>query len=330
MSMQPQQFQLAAADGYPLVGHFYPASSANASAIIIVAGTTGVAQRFYRRFALYAANQGFAVVTFDYRGIGLSAPASLRGFQMDYRDWAQQDLQAVIDHLSTAQTGPVASDNAAANSANLDSANRNSADRNSAGLNPQGLPLCLLGHSYGGHALGLINNHQQLSAAYLFGLGAGWHGWMPRAEALKVWLLWHLVAPVLTRWQGYLGWSVLGMGEDLPLGAYQQWKRWCGYRHYFFDDPALPGLTQQFAQVTTPIKAVSALDDKWAPARSRDAFIKHYSASPRSYAEVSAAQLGCRQLGHMGYFRTEAQALWPDVLAYFRQHIETMTAPGER
>lgn len=283
---QPRQLQFSAADGYVLSGTFYPA--ADAGAIIIIASATGVPQRFYRRFAEYAASAGFAVVTFDYRGIGHSAPASLKGFQMDYRDWARLDLQAVVQRMSQ-----------------------------------HGLPLCLLGHSYGGHALGLLDNHQLLSAAYFFGLGAGWHGWMPAAERLKVLFMWHLVAPVLTRAQGYLGWSVLGMGEDLPLGVYQQWKRWCSFRHYFFDDNTYPELKQQFAAVNTPIKAVSASDDKWAPPRSRDAFIQHYSGSAFICQDVSPAESGCRQLGHMGYFRADAQSLWPDVLAYFRQHIQS-------
>jgi len=284
MTIQQQQLRLTAADGYPLVGTLYEAR--DAVAIIIVASATGVPQGFYRRFAEYAADTGFSVVTFDYRGIGLSAPDSLKGFEMDYRDWARQDLQAVVQHMRL-----------------------------------QGLPLCLLGHSYGGHALGLLQNHHLLKVAYFFGMGAGWHGWMPKAEALKVLLMWHLVAPVLTRWQGYLGWSVLGMGEDLPLGVYQQWKRWCRYRHYFFDDPAYPELKQQFASVTTPFKAVSAIDDKWAPPSSRDAFVQHYRASQFHCAEVTPSQLGCKQVGHMGYFRSQAQPLWPDVLAFFRAHL---------
>jgi hypothetical protein len=35
----------------------------------------------------------------DYRGIGLSAPRSLRGFEIDLFDWATQDCAAVIDFV---------------------------------------------------------------------------------------------------------------------------------------------------------------------------------------------------------------------------------------
>ena len=41
-----------------------------------------------------------------------------------------------------------------------------------------------------------------------------------------------------SRTTGYLAWSHLGMGEDLPLEVYRHWKAWCRYPHYLFDDPA--------------------------------------------------------------------------------------------
>lgn len=43
-------------------------------------------------------------------------------------------------------------------------------------------PLFLVGHSYGGQALGLTPNHQKVTAMYCFGTGAGWHGYMPFKE----------------------------------------------------------------------------------------------------------------------------------------------------
>ncbi len=231
------------------------------------------------------AELGLDVITFDYRGIGRSAPASLKGFDVDFRDWARKDLQAVVDKMRS-----------------------------------KTLPLFLLGHSYGGHALGLIDNHQHINAAYFFGTGAGWHGWMPKAERLRVQLMWHVVAPLITRVQGFLGWSKLGMGEDLPLGVYKQWKRWCGFPHYFFDDEQYPGMQDKFADVKTPIKAVNAIDDKWAMPRSRDAFVKYYQGSVRISEDINPKNLGLITIGHMGYFRRQSQVLWPDILNYFENH----------
>lgn len=78
-------------------------------------------------------------------------------------------------------------------------------------------PLFMVGHSYGGHALGVLPNHQLLDAFYVFGTGSGWRGWMPPLERLRIVLLWNLVGPLVTRWKGYLPFKRMGVGENLPL-----------------------------------------------------------------------------------------------------------------
>ncbi|WJG08572.1 alpha/beta fold hydrolase [Aliiglaciecola sp. LCG003] len=274
----------SATDGFKLIGRFYPSNSGTAKGTIIIASATGVPQGFYRRFALRATQSDFNVVTFDYRGIGQSAPASLRGFDMDYRDWASKDLSGVVDELSQ-----------------------------------QGLPLYLLGHSYGGHAIGLLEPHQKVTAAYTFGTGAGWHGWMPRMEQLKVQFMWHVMAPLVTRVKGYLAWNALGMGEDLPLGVYRQWKRWCSYPYYFFQDPQYPHMKALYERIEMPIKAVNSTDDKWATPSSRQAFFTYYVNAKLQTADIHPSQMGLKSIGHMGYFHASASVLWEDVLSYFEQ-----------
>ncbi len=281
-----QEQTLVAADGYRLTALRYPAQAAAGACRgrIVVAGATGVPQRFYRRFALHAAAQGFETLTLDYRGIGLSRSGPLRGFVMDYLDWARLDLAAAVD--ACAGTG-------------------------------DGLPLFMVGHSYGGHAFGLLPNHARVAGLYTFATGAGWHGWMPPLERARVLLMWHVLGPLLTRWKGYLPWSLLGMGEDLPLDVYRQWRHWCSFPRYFFDDPVLAAEMQaQFAQVRTPIVAANALDDHWAPPASRDAFMAGYrQAGWRALDIDPTGPVG--PIGHMGYFRPAAQPLWQGALDWF-------------
>jgi len=252
---------------------------------LVVAGATAVPQGFYRRFAEHAAGRGWRVLTLDYRGIGRSAPRTLKGYRMNLLDWAQQDLAAAVDHLA-----------GAAGSA-------------------QAGPLCLVGHSYGGHAIGLLPNHDRLDGCYVFATGAGWHGWMPPMERLRVLAMWHLIGPVSTRLFGYLPWRRLGQGEDLPLDAYRQWRRWCGFRRYFFDDPAQPGLAERFSRVRSPIVAANALDDRWAPPASRDAFVAAYRGTSVTPLDLHPREHGA--IGHMGYFRARAWPLWESALDWF-------------
>lgn len=275
-----QKLTFSADDEYQLAGRRYKAQQTKG--VIVIASATGVPQRFYSKFAKQAVANQFDVVTFDYRGIGESAPPSLRGFEMDYLDWARQDLNAVIGQLSKEE-----------------------------------LPIYLVGHSYGGHAIGLVENHHHVRAAYTFGAGAGWHGWMPKLEQIRVFFMWNVLAPIVTRLKGYLGWSVLGMGEDLPLGVYRQWKRWCSFPHYFFDDPKYPKMQDRFDKIKMPIKAANSVDDKWAMPASRNAFMSHYRNAKLQMVDLHPSHHGLKRIGHMGYFFSTASGLWDDVFVFF-------------
>lgn len=270
---------LTAADGTSLVAKVYRPWSIPRSRIVI-AGATGVAQGFYRRFAEHAALRGHEVHTLDYRGIGLSKPATLRGYRMNYLDWAEQDLACLIESLPD-----------------------------------DGAPVHYVGHSFGGHAFGMLPDPNGFDSAWLFATGAGWAGWMPRMEAFRVRLLWSVVAPVWTRLHGYLAWSRFGMGEDLPYGVYRDWKRWCSFPRFFFDDPLMAEVVRsRFDRVRTPITAVNSLDDAWAPPRSRDVFMAEYRNAPLKAIDLEPRSKGIKGIGHMGYFRAGAVVLWDEVL----------------
>ena len=284
----PQPLQLLAADGYRLGALHYPAAGQPIGRLL-VAGATGVPQRFYAHFASFAASQGVAVWTLDYRGVGLSRPPSLRGFRMNYLDWARLDLAALLDHVEAQGAGPI----------------------------------WMVGHSYGGHAFGLLPGHERVERLATFATGAGWHGWMPPLERLRVILLWRVSGPIVVKFKGYLAWSALGMGEDLPRDLFLQWRRWCQWPRYFFDDPDLPGLAEQFAQVRTPIRAINALDDKWATPASRDAFMQAYCNAVVERITVDPRQGGFGEIGHMGYFRPRAISLWQETLDWFFKHVKT-------
>ncbi|MFK7963378.1 MAG: alpha/beta fold hydrolase [Burkholderiaceae bacterium] len=282
-TLTPRPVQIQTADEFTLTGLRYEAQ-APSKAYVVVAGATGVPQSFYRHFASFAAGRGYTTLTLDYRGIGLSKPKDLKGFQMSYLDWAHQDLSAAV-----------------------------------ASVPEDGMPLFMVGHSFGGHAFGLLPNHQRVSRFYTFATGAGWSGWMPRTERLRVLIMWHLLGPLLVKWDGYLSWSKLGMGEDLPLGVYRDWKKWCAYPHYFFDDDAVAFVRDRFASVKTPIVAANALDDRWATPASRNAFMQGYSASDWIGVDLEPRAIGQRSIGHMGYFRPSAALLWESVLQWFEQ-----------
>jgi predicted alpha/beta hydrolase len=293
--MKIDRITLCAADGYPITATRYdPPGWVRAN--LVMAGATAVPQRFYRRFAEFAASAGYATMTLDYRGIGLSAPPTLRGFRMDFVDWGRLDLAAAVDAMSSAE-----------------------------------VPLYIVGHSHGGHAFGMLPNQDKVAGFYTFGTGAGWHGWMPPLERIKVLLMWHALGPLLTWWKGYLPWSLLGMGEDLPLDFYRQWKRSCRYPNYFLGDPSTRHLLRGFEQLRAPLMAANSIDDRWSPPKSRDAFIVSYSAAARETLDIDPARSGLAAIGHMGYFRDGAAPLWASALEWLEARskgVRSMSAPG--
>ncbi|MGV8268153.1 alpha/beta fold hydrolase, partial [Pseudomonas aeruginosa] len=149
--------------------------------------------------------------TLDYRGIGESAPASLKGFAMSYLDWAYRDLAAAVELLGREER-----------------------------------PLYWIGHSFGGHAIGLLPDHGRLAACYSFGSGADWSGCISRRETHKVRLMWALVLPPLVAWKGHMAWGLLGNGDDVPVEVYHDCRRGCRHPRYYLDDPAMGNLHPRY------------------------------------------------------------------------------------
>ena len=281
ISHKPESMKIATVDGIRVAASLFN-SKTQPLGHLIVAGATGVPQHFYYSFARYASSHGYTTLTLDYRGIGRSKPQTLVGFQASFIDWAELDLAAAVDYMAC-----------------------------------DDVPLFMVGHSFGGHAFGLLPNHHRIAGFYVFATGAGWHGWMPTLESIKVRFLWNIVLPMLAV-KGYAPMSLLGIGEDLPLGVYKQWRHWCSFPHYFFDDPESAEMAEKFAQVTTPIVAANALDDNWALPHSRDAFIKAYKNSRITCVNINPEEYPGGRIGHMGYFRSQTKSLWNAVLQWFQ------------
>lgn len=256
---------------------------------VVIGGATAVPHAYYKRLAQWLAeNHNVNVLTFDYRGIGASKDKSLRRMDAGFRDWAS-DLECAIEHA---------------------------ADRG---------PTVVIGHSFGGHAFGMTEAHKRTLGLYTFATGVGYHGYMPKGEAARVWFLWNVVAPPLVAWKGYLPFSKVGMGEDLPLGVYSDWKKWCSTPNYFFDDSEAE-FRSNFSNVTAPVVSVNSTDDAWAPPRSARAFISHYPN--HEVISVSPREIGAKKIGHMAYVRPSCKPLWVNAGRWIDERIASVSETG--
>ena len=60
------------AQGFALASSVF--ETPRSDTIVVINAATGVPRYFYRHFAAYLRDQGWTAVTYDYRGIGGSAP----------------------------------------------------------------------------------------------------------------------------------------------------------------------------------------------------------------------------------------------------------------
>jgi predicted alpha/beta hydrolase len=75
-------------------------------------------------------------------------------------------------------------------------------------------------------------------------------------------------------------------------------------------------VVRRFHQILAPLMAANSIDDCWSPPRSRDAFMAGYRNAARHTLDIDPTDIGLRAIGHMGYFRPEAQPLWESALAW--------------
>lgn len=254
---------------------FEPAGAGTAT--VVIPSAMGVAQKFYASFAEWLATQGYRVVTFDYRGIGLSAPRSLRGFKMTLFDWAR-DCAAVIDFIDERWPGA---------------------------------PLFWLGHSLGGQLVGLIPNRERIDRIMTVATGNGY--WLENSWPTRrfVWWLWFVVVPIATRIADYFPGKRLRKVGDLPRGVMEQWRRWCLNPEYVVgvEGDAVRGA---YASIKAPMMSVSFTDDEMMSGRSILSLHALYVSAPIEYRRIAPRDIGAERIGHFGFFRPQFErTLWP-------------------
>ena len=172
------ELSVPATDGYALTGTLFLPRGAKRQAVLINSATA-VPRKIYKGFASYLAHRGCAVMTYDYRGIGDSRlPAmvgynrakSLVGFKASMSDWAAQDVTAAVGWMRERYNT---------------------------------LPLAYVGHSFGGQALGLIENNTDISrAAFIASQAATWR-LMTSPEKYRVFAFMNFIGVPLVHALGY-------------------------------------------------------------------------------------------------------------------------------
>ncbi|MBC9247553.1 alpha/beta fold hydrolase [Paracoccus sp. 11-3] len=274
-----QQHTTRCADGGE-VGLTLHSKDSNQGPVVLIHPATAVRESMYWPFAAFLITKGFRVITYNYRGVGPSArlPSNQN---LTMHGWMTQDVPAVTAWAE--QSLPDAS-------------------------------LLAIGHSLGGHAIGLGGNSKPLTAAALIASHAGALRLVRgRAERLRIATVFRAIVPTLSRLSGHFPARMLGIGEDIPSAAMREWGRWIVMKDYFFSDPLLDA-ARQFAEVDIPLLSIGFDDDPWATAPAIDLFNAHFTKATVDRRQIDPAANGNGPIGHMGFFRDRnRETLWPQV-----------------
>lgn len=277
-----ENVHIQTADGETLGGTLYRAS--NTHSVLIINGATGVPQGFYRRFAAFMQAKGITTLTYDFRGVGDSAPKNLKHYKAKCSDWGLYDIPAALNWVKE-------------------------------NLYPE--KIYFVGHSSGGQQAGLLEDPSRVNAMVTLSAQNGNWRLQGGGQKLGVLLNTFIVIPLLTRVFGYFPWSKLGNSVDLPPNIALQWAKWCRHPEYLLGDSSLP--LERYQQFSAPVLAYSIDDDNWGTAEAVDSMmLAAYKNVDREH--IVPSEHGIKHMGHMGFFRKEAESLWQDVFDWLVQY----------
>lgn len=281
---------LLCADGRRLAADWVEPACGPAHATALVSPAAGVPRGYYRAFAHWLAGRGYATLTYDYRGIGGSRLAQgVRGDPASMRDWALLDMAAAI---AAAQ-------------------HRRERDHPS-----RPLPLLLIGHSFGGNAIGFAQGVEQADAILAVGSQSGeWRHWPGLTRPVVAAFFGAWVPAIVKAFGSLPGWALGGGAQPMPAGVARDWSAWGLRRGAHFSDPAIRPHSR-FADIVAPVHLWSIEDDwAFAPRSAVDALAVQFRAADVQRHHLHPADAGLRSIGHFGVFRRSAgTATWERLL----------------
>jgi len=272
--------QLTAPDGYRLGATLYDAApGAEPLRAAVLCGGGGLPARVYQRFAGWLAGSGTPLLTFDYRGLGDSRPARMRGFDASIEDWMEHDSAAAIAWLRARY--PRAE-------------------------------LIGIAHSIGGLILTCAPNAPLLNRFLFVAVHTGYYRDYHQRWRVPMTVMWHFLMPALTGLMGYFPGRTLGMGGDLPAGFASQWARRRA-PPIEVDNARVAACLARCRDLRGRAMALTFTDDGFATERGARRLLEEHL--PRISAErrvIAPRDAGLKRIGHFGFFRrSAAQALWP-------------------
>lgn len=274
-----QSINILTEDNYSLSAHLFESKNSNRK-LLLINSATGVKQQIYFSFAQFFSEQGFTVITYDYRGIGLSKPDEMKGFEASMRIWGTKDYKAVTNYIKT----------------NF----------------PDDQKFCL-GHSVGALILGMNKDSEMFDELIFVGTQNAFVGNLKLRTKIEAYLGFGIAQPLSTRLLGYFPANWFGLGESLPSGSAFDWRTLILNKNS--TNKLLEKVDDFSRNLTQKVFVFRAEDDVWLTEKGVKSLLENtYPKLKPTYRLVKTSESEKGEIGHINFFRSYNKKLWDIIL----------------
>lgn len=283
-----KELKLTTSDQFSVTAHVFLPGTSNGK-LLLINSATGVKQQLYFSFASYFVQKGFTVITYDYRGIGLSKPARMKGFKASMRIWGSVDYKAVTDYIK---------------------------------IHFGGYKKYVLGHSVGALILGMNEDSCIFDGFVFVGTQNAFIGNLKFRTRIEALLGFGIVQPLATGLLGYFPAHWFGLGESLPKNCASDWRTLILNRK---STNRLLEQTKNYSEgLNGRVLVIRAEDDDWLTEKGVKSLLKDtYPNLKPVYRFIETSESERHEIGHVNFFRSYNRNLWNIILNELTEHEYT-------
>jgi len=247
--------------------------------VIVIAPAIGITAQFYHLFSRFFRQQGYLIISFDYRGLGKSEPQKLRGYKATLYQWAVQDVNAVLLYAKHKF---------------------------------QKHEIIYIGHCVGGEIIGLAPASQYINKMVLVSTALTCEKLWPWYYRVRLKVL-KSINRILTWVFGYLPAFLFSKNKRLPKGVLREMANWCDSPNGLFD--VYPD--NNYRKLSIPVMAYSFTDDWLCPPKAVKELLNHFTNASITWYHFNPKELGSSQIGHTDFFHLSMKSiLWDSLLRW--------------